>query len=96
MEDEKFITSFSIDIGQDAFRMHPPMIRFSINERFCVARLEDMKDWFNTIWDSQGDQNLKAIEAKRNLDTFFADLLHPFIDYTFHVRTAKEENKDSQ
>ncbi len=82
MSEEKFINNFSIEIGQDRFRTMEPLIKFQLNDQWVAIPLKEMRDWFNTIWDSQGDQNKKAIDAKRKLDGFFIELLHPFIDYS--------------
>lgn len=82
---EKFIKNFSIEIGQDSFRSHPPMITFKLNDRFVTVKLEDMKDWFNTIWDSQGDRNEEAYKAKRQLDRLFNELINPFVDFSKQI-----------
>jgi hypothetical protein len=80
---EKFIKNWSIDIGQDRFAMFPPMFRFQLNDHFVYLPLKDIKDWFNEISDSRGNQSEKAIKAKKNLDSIFAELFHPFRDYSF-------------
>lgn len=87
--DERFVKNFSIQIGQDAFRMFQPMMRLQLNDHYIVLPLENIKDWFNTIWDSQGSQCIKAIEAKRNLDQIFAELLSPFRDYSKIIKVTK-------
>ncbi len=76
---DKFIERFSIDIGQDAFRIYDVQIGFCINDHYTICKLKDFKDWINTIYDSNGDRSEKSYEAKKHLDMFFNELLHPWM-----------------
>lgn len=68
--------NFKIEIGQDQFRMSPPMICFIANEHYLQMKLEDLKNWINTIWDSQGDRNSQAYKAKDKLTQTLGELFH--------------------
>lgn len=77
---DKFIKNFRINVGQDAFRISQPFIQFVLNDRYITCELKEFKSWIDEICNSKGDRNEKAYEAKRKLDTFFAELLHPFME----------------
>jgi hypothetical protein len=79
--DKKFIDNFNIYIGQPAIGglpLYDAVITFKINDYFVQAKLKDFKQWIDDICESRGNRSEKAYEAKKNLDAFFHDLLHPW------------------
>lgn len=76
---------FKIEIGQPGvmgFPMGDPLIHFILDNHFSVVRLEDLKNWINTIWDSQGDRNPKAYKARDELQGLFKQVIfHAIEDY---------------
>jgi hypothetical protein len=82
MSEIKPIKHFSIEIGQDAFRLYPPMLTFYLNDRFVTLPLKDIRDWFNTIYESKGNRSEESYKAKKNIDQIFHELLNPFMDFS--------------
>lgn len=79
---EKVINNFKTYIRQSAICGIPTgdaFIQFIVNDQITMYRLNDLKDWINTIADSKGNRNEKAYEAKRNLDQIFFTILAPFM-----------------
>lgn len=82
MNDKKFINSFSLNIGQRAIGGIPlgeAFMQVIVNDHYVTCRLNDIKDWIDTIVMSNGDRNEKAYEAKDNLTQLFVSLLHPWM-----------------
>ena len=83
---EKSIKNLSIEIGHNPMygqTAKDAIITFFINERLSSVKLKDLHGWIDTIWKSQGNRNEDAYEAFRKFESFFHELLHPFVDYKF-------------
>lgn len=81
MENEKLIKNFSVLIGQDFFRSTAPVLSVCVNETYTTVKLEDIKNWFNTIWESNGNRSEESYKAKKELDMFFGSILSQFMDF---------------
>ncbi len=84
IETQRVIDRFEINIGQYApFGMPEGDPAFSIvlNDMVTTCKLEQLKNWINDIWESQGNRSQKAYKAKNNLFLFLAEALEPFIIY---------------
>lgn len=79
---QRFIDKFEIFIGQPAIGgvpVYDAVLTFKINEWFVQVKLEDFKQWIDTISESKGDRNEQAYKAKKQLDMLFNELLQPWM-----------------